>query len=95
MAIDIEQLKKSAVPVLKEAGVLQSDIFGSAARGETTDESDIDFLVDLPRGTSLFDLADLQIKLEETLGRKVDILTYRSISPLLKDYINRDKIRIL
>ena len=95
MVVDIEQIKNAAIPVLKKAGVLQSDIFGSAARGETTAGSDIDFLVDLPRGTSLFDLADLQMKLAETLGRKVDVLTYRSVSPLLKDYINRDKIRIL
>ncbi len=95
MAITIEQIKEKAAPVLKEAGVLRSDIFGSVARGEANDQSDVDFLVELPPGTTLFDLADLHQKLEEALERKVDVITYRSVSPRLKDYIEQDRVRIL
>lgn len=95
MGIDIEHIKKIAVPVLKEAGVLRSDLFGSAARGEMSLESDVDILVELPPGKTLFDLADLHLKLEGALQRKVDVVTYRSISPLLKNYIAQDQIRIL
>ena len=50
-------------------------IFGSAARGDDTDESDLDLLVDAKRGTSYFDLAKLAIELERLLGVKVDIAT--------------------
>ena len=95
MSNDIETIKAKVTPILKSAGVLRSDVFGSVARGEAKEDSDVDFLVEFPSGKSLFDLADLHMKLEEILHRKVDVLTYRSISPLLKNYIERDRVRIL
>lgn len=52
-------------------------------------------LVELPKGKSLLDLVGLEMKLEETLGKKVDLLTYKSISPYLKEYIQRDQVQIL
>jgi uncharacterized protein len=69
---------------LKKANVTKAALFGSYARGDNTKESDIDILVDLPRGKSLFDLAGLQIDLEEKLQKKVDVVTYRSICSHLK-----------
>ena len=48
-------------------------IFGSAARGDDTDESDLDLLVDAKRGLSYFDLAKLAIELKWALGVKVDV----------------------
>jgi len=87
MSKNIEQIKNKIVPVLKEAGVVRSSLFGSVVRGETTKVSDIDILVDLPRGKTLFDLACLELDFEEALGKDVDVVTYRSISPLLKDTI--------
>ncbi|HEX9884960.1 MAG TPA: nucleotidyltransferase family protein [Longimicrobiales bacterium] len=62
-------------------------IFGSAARGEDGPDSDIDFLVEFEGRKSLFDLVGLQLDLEEALGRDVDVLTERSISPYLRDRI--------
>jgi len=50
-------------------------VFGSVVRGDDTDGSDIDLLVDPLPGTTLFDLGGLQIELEEILGVKVDLLT--------------------
>ena len=79
MPEDIQQIKDKITPILKEAGVLRSSIFGSVARGEARSDSDIDILVDLPQGKSLFDLVDLQDQLEKRLGKKVDVGTYRSI----------------
>ena len=95
MPLTIEEIKIKALPILREAGVSRSSVFGSTARGEAKDDSDIDLLVDLPKGKSLLDLAELQIQLQEALGHKVDVLTYRSISPLLLDYIQRDQVSIL
>jgi predicted nucleotidyltransferase len=51
--------------------------------------------VELPKGSSLLDLIDLEMKLKKALGRKVDLLTYNSINPLLKPYIQKDQIQIL
>ena len=50
-------------------------VFGSALRGEDTDDSDIDLLVDPLPGTTLFDLGGLQVELESLLGVTVDLLT--------------------
>lgn len=91
----IEQIKQKVIPVLKQAGVKRSSLFGSYARGEETKDSDVDMLVELPEGKSLLDLIGLEIELKEAVGKKVDLLTYNSINPLLKDYIQRDQVPIL
>lgn len=95
MKKNLEDIKKKALPILKEVGVSRSSLFGSIVRGETRKDSDIDMLVELPKGRSLLDLVRLQRKLEEALGKKVDVVTYSSIHPLLKDYILRDQLPIL
>lgn len=95
MRTGIDQIKKKALPILKMGGVTRSAIFGSYTRGDNKKESDIDILVDLPRGKTLFDLADLQMKLEEALGKKIDVVTYNSLHPLLKDRILAEQIQIL
>lgn len=95
MKANLDQIKYKAIPVLKEAGVTRSAIFGSYVRGEAKGDSDIDILVELPKGKSLLDLVRLEKKLEEVLGKKVDLLTYNSVHPLLEDYIGRDQLQIL
>lgn len=91
----INSIKSKALPILREAGVRKSALFGSYVRGENTKNSDIDMLVELPEGKSLLDLVRLERKLEKSLGKKVDLLTFKSIHPLLKDYIERDQLQIL
>lgn len=91
----INAIKGKAVPILKQAGVIRSSLFGSYVRGDNTAMSDIDMLVDVPRGTSLFDLADLQSKLKEALGKEVDVVTFASLHPLLKDRVLSEQIQIL
>lgn len=84
---DIDQIKVKAIPVLKQAGVIRSSLFGSCVRGENSPQSDIDFLIEFPRGKSLLDLVALKDELEKTLGKSVDLVTYKSINPLLRDQI--------
>ena len=93
--INIEEIRQKAIPILKKEGATRAALFGSVVRGKMREDSDIDILVDLPRGTSLFDLAGLKIKLEESLGRDVDVITYNSIDPLLKDNILKDQLQII
>ena len=50
-------------------------VFGSALRGDDSENSDLDLLVDALRGATLFDLGGLQVELEDILGVKVDLLT--------------------
>ena len=67
----------------------------SVVNGMLGPESDIDLLVDMPAGASLFDLAGLGLDLEQALGRKVDILTYSSIHPRLRERILAEQVVIL
>ena len=54
-------------------------VFGSAARGDTADDSDVDFLVDMDKGRSLFDLGALVVDLQGLLGRPVDVVTEKGL----------------
>lgn len=59
-------------------------VFGSVAKGIDKDGSDLDLLVDLPRGTSLLRVVGLQLELEDALGVKVDLCTETELHPDLK-----------
>ena len=89
----IQIIKKQILPILKRQGVIKAALFGSTARGEDKKRSDIDILVKIPKNKSLLDIIQLEFQLEEKLGRKVDIVEYDAIKPLLRDVIlNEQKI---
>ena len=93
--INREQLKNGILPLLKRYGVRRASLFGSVARAEDSPDSDIDILVELPDSASLLELAGLKIELEEALHRQVDVLTYDSLHPLLRDSILSEQEPIL
>ena len=95
MIATLQSVTDKILPVLKEAGVTKSSLFGSYVRGDYRKDSDVDILVELPKGNSLLDLVRLEKKLEKALGKRVDLLTYNSVHPLLKDYISKDQLQIL
>jgi len=70
--------------------VVKLGIFGSMARGEAGERSDVDLLVEFSRPRSLLALVALQRQLSTALGRKVDLLTEAAISPYLRDAVQRD-----
>lgn len=85
--ISKEQIKSIAVSILKKNGVVRAALFGSIVRGDRTPQSDIDILVELEEGKTLLDLIGLRLALEEQLDAKVDVVTYDSLHPLLKETI--------
>jgi predicted nucleotidyltransferase len=91
----IIEIKEKILNALKQNDVKRASLFGSIVRGELTDESDIDILVEFKGEKSLLDLVGLKLELEEMLKRKVDVLTYNSLHPLLKDRILREQEVIL
>lgn len=62
-------------------------MFGSVGRGEQNASSDLDLLVDMAEGRSLFDLIALSNDLEESLGVDVDVVTEASLSPYIRDRV--------
>lgn len=91
----IEEVKKKVLPVLKRYGAKKAGLFGSLVRGKMGNRSDIDVLVDLPRNLSLIDVVGIQQEIEEVVGRKIDLVEYAAIKPLLKKYILSEEVRIL
>ena len=66
--------RRELYDVLRRHGVTNPEIFGSAARGDDHEGSDVDMLVDFPPGTSIIDIIGVQHELEDLLGVPVDLV---------------------
>ena len=71
----IEDLKTILTPIARRYGLQKLSVFGSVARGEATEKSDVDLLVDLPKGWGLFELGGLYSGIEEVLTCPFDLVT--------------------
>jgi predicted nucleotidyltransferase len=91
----IPEIKNRITPILKKYGVKKASLFGSIVKGESTEDSDIDILVEMPETATLLELAALKIELEEILKKNVDVLTYDSLHHLLKDKILHEHEAVL
>jgi predicted nucleotidyltransferase len=73
----LETKREDILRLAKQYGAYNVRVFGSVARGDADEQSDIDLLVDMEAGRSLLDLVGLWMDLEELLGCKVDVVTER------------------
>lgn len=88
-----ELLKKKREEILRVAarhGARNVRVFGSAARGEADEESDVDFLVELDSERSLLDHVALLQDLEDILGRKVDVVTESALHWYIRDRVKKE-----
>ena len=95
MTTQAKAVIRASRPVLKRNGVVRAGLFGSVARGEASRSSDVDFVVAFEGRKSLLDLVRLKLDLEDCLKRNVDVLTYRSIHPLLRKQIMQEHVKVL
>ena len=80
---------------LKRLGVQHLYLFGSTARGDARDDSDVDLFFDHERGKlSLFDLMEVKEQTARILGRKTDIMTRRSLHPLIRERVEASALQI-
>ena len=80
---------------LKRLGVERLYLFGSTARGEATDESDVDLFFDYEKGKlGLFELMDVKAYAASILGRKTDIMTRDSLHKMLRQNIEASAVRV-
>jgi len=70
-------------------------VFGSYARNENTETSDLDLLVDFNGKINLLELIGIEQELSEILGIKVDLVTTKSLSDQLRPYVEMDLIRLI
>ena len=71
--------REQILSVARKHGAVSVKLFGSAARGDEVDSSDLDFVVELEPGRSLLDLGGLQADLERLLGSAVDVVTVKGL----------------
>ena len=90
-----ELLKEKREAILRIAakhGARNVRVFGSAARGEAVEESDLDLLVEMEPGRSLLDHAALWLELQEVLGRRVDVVSDRGIKARIRERVLREAV---
>ncbi len=83
------------IHILKKHGAKKIEIFGSYARGEENEGSDLDVIVEFEERKSLFELVGIEQELEDNLGIKVDLLTLASLSPYLIESIKKESMVVL
>ncbi len=93
---EIERIKPKIIKILKNNNVKRAGIFGSYSRGEQKENSDIDIAVNIEdKNMSLLGFIGLKLKLEDVLGKKVDLVEYIALKPLIKNRILNEEVRII
>ena len=84
---DILNRREEIIRIANENGIKSVRLFGSVARNQENENSDVDFLVEFENGRSLFDLVRFKQLLEERLGKEVDVLTENAIHEEIRQQI--------
>jgi predicted nucleotidyltransferase len=92
---DLLQAKREDIlKVCARYGVHNVRVFGSVARGEADEQSDIDLMVDFEPGRSLLDHAGLWLALQELLGGKVDVVSSRGIKARIRERVLQEAVSL-
>lgn len=91
-----DDIKTVIVPILEGHKAIRAGLFGSMAKGNARQDSDLDILVDFGNNRlSLLDFVGIKLELEDVTGRKVDLVEYSMIKPLLRDKILKEEVPII
>lgn len=94
--MNVREIKRKVVPILKKFAVTKAAIFGSVVRGENRKNSDVDILVEIEnKRVSLLDFVGMKLEIEDVLGKKVDLVEYCTIKPLIRKRILSEQVVII
>ena len=88
----LREKREDILRIASKRGASNVRVFGSVARGEADSKSDIDLLVDLEPGRSLFDLGGLLMDLQDLLGYKVDVVTERGLRERIRKRVLKEAV---
>lgn len=94
MLADLRERRSEILETARARGASRVRVFGSVARGDATDSSDIDFLVDLDSERGLFDLGGLLMDLQELLGHSVDVVTETGLRARVSQRVLSDAVEL-
>lgn len=83
----LQSHRAAVLQIAARLGARNVRVFGSVLHGEDTEDSDVDLLVDVPRGTTLLDMVRLQNAIEKELGVSVDVLTALDLPAKFRDQV--------
>lgn len=90
----ITLLQAHKAEIISRFGVKRLALFGSTARDEAREDSDVDVLVDFIEPTTFDGYFDLKFLLESLLGREVDLVCENSVRPRIRPYIEKDVVNV-
>jgi predicted nucleotidyltransferase len=90
----LQEKREAILQLAAKHGAWNVRVFGSVARREADEQSDIDFLVDMEPGRSLLDMGGLLMDLRELLGREVDIVTERGLKPRIRERVLKEAVAL-
>ncbi|MBM3287570.1 MAG: nucleotidyltransferase family protein [Candidatus Eisenbacteria bacterium] len=88
----VRSKRREILELAARHGAIRIRVFGSAARGEASPDSDVDFLVDLEPGRSILDLGGLLMDLQDLLGCPVDVITEKGLRARIRDRVLREAV---
>lgn len=91
---DVLSKRKDILSLARQHGAASIKIFGSVVRGEEQPNSDVDFLVQMEKGRSLFDMGGLLMDLQDLLDCKVDVVSENGLRSRIKDHVLREAMSI-
>ncbi len=92
LSILLKQKREKVLETAARFGASNVRVFGSVARGEADESSDIDLLVNMEPGRSLMDLGGLLVELQELLGTEVDVVTENGLRPRIREQVLKDAV---
>jgi predicted nucleotidyltransferase len=92
--VELTEIREDVRRIASAHGAQNVRLFGSVRRGQQDVSSDLDLLVDMAEGRTLFDLIALSNDLEESLGMRVDVVTEASLSPYVRDRVLDEAIAL-
>jgi predicted nucleotidyltransferase len=90
----LQEKREDILRIAAKRGAYNVRVFGSIARGEADSKSDIDILVDMEPGRSLFDLGGLLMDLQDLLGHDVDVVTERGLRERIRERVLKEAIAL-
>lgn len=90
----VSEHRAELLEVLARHGVRNAQVFGSVARGDDRDDSDIDLLVELPHNTGLLSIARIEAELEAILGTTVDLVSVKGLKPGVRSRVERELVAL-
>lgn len=91
---DLKAYRDDILAIAKSCHAPNIRVFGSVARGESTDSSDVDFLIDVAPEQSIIDLIRLIQSLSDLLGCSVDVAQSTALNPLMRDEVLKEAISL-